>query len=458
METTDEEFEAALASLSLSSTDRPNSTGNAIAVLAKASKQNETARHRLADPAALKTLIEVVECSINDSLETLELALRCIANACADNNSARNAITDIGFSWALQCLHLPDTELQILTTKVLYNICAGDHEASQRKCYETGVHWLLISICAKSTGDAEECSFAIELLLWITGQKATADPTLSRPISEDSLHEILFLPTLFAKTAKTADLETFASIIETVLVFLRDPDVQIKIVTTKQVGKVWRILELQQSKAAALDADSEEGKEDLKLVLALSMSLVWCLSDTAALPEFAKTYSLEDVEVKAVISYIQTRGGVVADRGDPNGLQLTAACQTVGNLLWGLPTETYASLITSDQLHRPLLEIIIHTGSAKEDAGVLHSVAGLLIQLSRPSVEARQIIGSDDLAPAALERLCRHEMSNIQQEGVKLLRALGRECPNNQERFAALAKEALVAASQNSSAEAGAIQ
>lgn len=458
METTDEELEAALQSLSLAPTDRTTNS-DAIAILANASKHKVTARHRLADPAALKTLIDVVECSINDSLSTLELALRCIANACADNNAARDVIAHIGLSWALQCLHLPDTELQVLTTKVLYNICADDHEASQRKCYEIGIHFALLSLCAKS-GDLEECSFAIELLLWISGQKAAVEPSLSGPISEDSLHELLFLPTLYANTA---DLETLASIIESVLAFARDPIVQAQIVTTKQVGKVWRILELQQKKAASIGTQSEDTAEDLKLLLALSMSLVWCLSDTAALPEFSKTYSLDDQEVKAVVSYIKARGDIVGDQGDPHGLQLTAACQTVGNLLWGLPMETYASLITTDEFHRPLLEMVVHIGSAKEDAGILHSVAGLLIQLSRPSVDVRQIIGSDKLAPAALERLCRHEMSNIQQEGVKLLRALGKECPANQERFAALAKEAMfaaaaAAASENSNAELEAIQ
>jgi hypothetical protein len=40
-------------------------------------------------------------------------------------------------------------------------------------------------------------------------------------------------------------------------------------------------------------------------------------------------------------------------------------------------------------------------------------------------------------------------MSNIKQEGVKLLRALGKECPANQERFAELAKEALAASAEN---------
>lgn len=452
METTDEDLELAFQSLTSSSKHRATS----IAVLANASKQNVSVRHRLANPTALKSLIEVIECSINDDIETLDLALRCIANACADNNAARDAIAKMGFSWALQCLHLPDTTIQILTTKVLYNICADDHENAQKRCYETGIHFALITFCAKIE-DVDECSFAVDVLLWIVGQKAAAEPTLSQPIPEDSLRDLLSVPALYADTA---DLETLASLAETVLVFGRDPVVQAQIITTKQLGKVWRILELLQTRAVILDPAVEDQAEDLKILLALSMSLVWCLSDTAALPDFAKVYSLGDVEVKAVIGYIQARGGNVDDRGDPNGLQLTAACQTVGNLLWALRTETYAFLVTNDQLHQPLLEIVVHTGSAKEDAGILHSVAGLLIQLSRPSVEVRQIVGNDALAQAALERLCRHDMPNIQQEGIKLLRALGRECPANQERFAALAREAVVSASENSNAQAvsGAIE
>lgn len=460
METTEEDLEAALKSLALSSKDRKNNS-HAIAVLANASKHNVAARHRLADPAALQTVVQVVECSINDSLETLELALRCIANACADNNGARDTMASLGFAWALQCLHLPDMELKILTTKVLYNICADDHEASQRKCYEAGIHFALINLCAKAdAGNVEECSFAIDVLLWISGQKAAVEPNLSRPMSEEYLHELLFLPLLYSKTA---DLETLASLVETLLAFARDPSVQAQIITTKQFGKVWRVLEILQMKAVGVNLEVEDTAEDLKLLLGLSMSLVWCLSDTAALPEFSTIYSLDHEEVKAVVNYIQARGGNIGDRGDPNGLQLTAACQTVGNLLWALPTETYVFLTLQGQLHRPLLEVLAHTGSAKENAGVLHSVAGLLIQLSRPSVEVRKIIGNDELAHPALERLCRHEMSNIQQEGVKLLRALGRECPLNQERFAALAREAVLSASQNSNAridnaETGAIE
>lgn len=451
MELTDEDFEAALQSLSSSAQNRSvNST--AISILAVASKHNPAARQRLADPTALKTLVEVVECSINDSLETLKLALRCIANACADRNSARDIIADLGFSWALECLHLPEKEVQILTTKVLYNICADDHEASQRKCFEIGIHFALVTLCANSTEDAEECNCAIDLLFWICGQKATVEGTLSRPIPEASLSELLLLPLLFAETA---DLDTLASLIETVLAFTRDPIIQMQVVTMKQVGKVWKILEISQRKAATLDPEVEDAAEESKLLLGLSMSLVWCLSDTAALPEFSKTYDLNHEEVKAVINYIHAHASNVSDHKDPNGLQLTAACQTVGNLLWALPTETYGYLTLQNRIHRPLLEVIVHTGSAKEDAGVLHSVAGLLIQLSRPSVEARETIGSDTLARPALERLCRHEMPNVQQEGVKLLRALGRECSANQEHFTDLAREAALSASENSNPAVG---
>lgn len=450
MEVAEEELAAALQDLSLSSTEKV-AKDRAISFLADASRNNVTARHRLADPAALKTLIEVAKRSMNDSLEALDLALRCIANACADNDAARDAVTDIGFSWALQCLYLPDDTVQILTTKVLFNICSGGHEASQRKCYEIGIHFALMNICAKS-GDVDELSFAFDLLLWICEHKAGVEAALSQPISEDSLHELLLLPSLYASTA---DLETVLSLTETVLVFARDPVVQAQIITTKQLGKLWRILEIQQTKAAALDAENEDAAEDLKLLLALSTSLIWCLSDAAALPEFSRIYSLDDAEFKSLVGYVQTRGAIVGHRGDPNGLQLTAACQIVGNLLWALPVETYVPLITQDQLHRPLFEIIVHIGTAKEDAGVLHSAAGLLIQLSRPSIGVREVIGDDELALPALERLCRHDMSNIQQEGVKLLRSLGRECPVNQQRFAALAREAVVTASENSNAETG---
>jgi hypothetical protein len=101
-------------------------------------------------------------------------------------------------------------------------------------------------------------------------------------------------------------------------------------------------------------------------------------------------------------------------------------------------------LVEREQLQRHILERILATGDEKEDAGVLHSLAGLLIQLSRPSALVREMIGGEAFARPALERLIRHEVSNVKQIGVKLLRALGKECPANQERFAELAKEALL--------------
>lgn len=53
-------------------------------------------------------------------------------------------------------------------------------------------------------------------------------------------------------------------------------------------------------------------------------------------------------------------------------------------------------------------------------------------------------MGSDENAMPALQYLCHHEVPQIKEQGVKLLRALGRDCPENQDRFAELGKEVIL--------------
>src|ERR1700760_3155081 len=97
------EIEKALETLTLNKPDSPVAV-EAITILAEASRSNESTREQLADPNILQILIEAIDCSINDSLETVEVALRCIGNACIDNDMAREEVTKQGFAWAKQCL------------------------------------------------------------------------------------------------------------------------------------------------------------------------------------------------------------------------------------------------------------------------------------------------------------------------------------------------------------------
>jgi hypothetical protein len=94
------------------------------------------------------------------------------------------------------------------------------------------------------------------------------------------------------------------------------------------------------------------------------------------------------------------------------------------------------------ELHACLFDIIAQ-GDNREDT--LHSIGGLLVQLSRASVQVRQQMGGYEVAPQAIDRLCRHERPEIKQGSIKLLKALGKDCPVNQRRFADLAQIAMAA-------------
>ncbi|SMQ48364.1 unnamed protein product [Zymoseptoria tritici ST99CH_3D7] len=433
-----------------------------LAILVIDSRQSSATRQRLATPETLKGLVHTVEVHLNTNRETSVLALRCIANACADNTPARDIITASGFSWAAQCLAVADFQLSVLTSKVLFNICS-DHEPSQKKCFEERLHVPLINFLASKDAvrrpngadeketHAADITFAIDVLFMVAGMKASAGTQSDELLSANDLVNLIFLPDLHSRYV---DVETFASLSETVLAFLRDPKEQEHIIAKGHVGYLLDILRRQQFKASKLDPSDEEAAENLKVLLALSTSFVWILSDIAALPAFKTIYSLERVECEGLfIRFIQS-DDARERRNDPNGLLLTANFQALGNLLWALPAEQFGHLVERDELalHRPAMAAILAAGNSKEDAMAVHSAAGLLIQLSRPSVRVREFIGGAGSSLSVLERLIRHELPGVKQEGVKLLRALGKDCPTNQQKFAELAKEVMLASAESNNA------
>ena len=440
-------LQRAFEALSLHSSNT-NQAANAVTTLANASKQDVAIRKKLADPHTLRMLIEIVECSIQDSVETLDVALRCIGNACADNNDARASITEIGFSWTLQCLAFDDNDINSLTTKVLYNICF-DYEPAQQKCFREKVHYELISFCSSTFGVSDmNHSFAVDDLLMIAGQKAEVEPTLSSPMATSKLTQILCLPHLYFEQPTSVD--TFASLIETALIFIRDASVQAEIVQNRLLSEIWQIMLDLTDQIYDTDPGDDEDVEDLKILVPLSKSLTWCLSDIAANSEFAKIYSLDDEAVERLIAHVMAFKFADRQNFHPGGLDqsyqilLGAACQVVGNLLWSLPIDKFTYLVKERRLDDVLFTLIVRSTSGDSDPDLLHSAAGLLIQLTRPSPEVRALMGGSEYAQHALERLCQHEMTQIKQVGVKLIKALGNDCPANQERFAELAKESIL--------------
>lgn len=465
---TSTDIEKAFRALSLN-----NQASSAVTTLAEASKQNLAIRKRLADPEALKHLVEAIECSLNEDLPTVDRALRCLGNACADNNEARDDVTSLGFSWALRCLQADDDETKLLTTKVLYNVCS-EHEGSQQGCYRDGVHLELFRVLnSEAAVEGEEYHFAIDLLLWITGHKASIEPTLGKPLPDHMVLELLRLPRVYADQA---DLDNFGSLVESILAFLRDTTVQQQIVELRVFMGVWTILELVEERGSMLNPAEEQDAEDLKVLGPLSTSLIWCMSDIAARADLAQVYSSEVLPassgtqqdgdhtpmeqsglVDRLIEHIRDHADDESDRSrGTEGSLYTASCEVLGNLLWGVQPD-YSHLVLEEELQAPLFRRIIQTGGGKSGAPILHSICGLLIQLSRPSRKVREEIGAHEEAMPVLEILCRHEMTQIKQDSVKLLKALGKDCSRNQERFTDLAQEVLEAIrASNETAMAGA--
>ena len=431
-----DEIEKALANLRLQPHESP-SISEAVSVLADASKHNTTARQGLADADILKTLVEIVESSINDSLEITDLTLRCIGNASIDNNEARETLTNLGFSWALRCLRSvnpDDVTTALLAAKVLYNICC-DYEHAQRQCFDEHVHYELIHLCSLDAireGDGK--TLLIELLFWICGHKVT-DSTTNDPLPKQVLFDLLMLPGAYPSPTYLEP-DEYAMLLETCLVFIRDSQTQKDIVLRGQVNQVFAILD----EVEFTIAERTKNEEDQKLLIPFSNSLIWCLSDMSALPEFSQT---ENIEMNWIQRHITA---IIGQASSQYTRPVTAACQVLGNMVWARddPSEFAGEITTSGG---KLQESLFRRMLSEQDTELLHAAAGLLTQLSR-TVHVREVIGSDENARDVLEKLCRHQTPQLKQDGIKLLRALGRDCPANQERFADLGREVMQAAAE----------
>lgn len=420
----------------------------AVKDFAAASRTSAVIRERLAQPRALKTFINVIREDLENDTEKAQDALRCVGNACADNNAARDAVNELGFDWASKCLEKGPDEIKLVTTKVLYNIC-NDYPPSQQQCYRERIPFALMAFLELDITTAhpdENAISAIDLLFWITGHKAELEPNLSdEELKPEVVTTIVRLPGLYIDSL---DVEDYGCLLESILVYLRDPVVQ-----KKALGSVTQIMNL--LRATETKAKSAEDAEDRKLLEPLCTSLIWCLSDTAAQPGFAE-YARENGVIDAARCDIELGCRNASQSGTEVGIaSLTASCEVLGNILWKSPAEECSRLVEADgerTLDAMVFSGVVEIPDGSSTAPVLHSMAGLLLHLSRPSVSIREQMGACPSARSAIERLCRHEMSQIKQDGVQLLRALGKECPTNQERFAEIAKEAMLSLKEANSA------
>lgn len=462
-------IEAALQNLTINATDQ-TAVASAISTLATASRLDPSLRVNLADPRVLKKLVETVECSVNDDLELTTNALRCIGNACIDNDAARQEVCNLRLSWAKQCLELGDDELKILAVKVIYNIC-HDYQPAQEKCYHGHLHYDLFQLYSSSLVlESADRTMLIDLLFSVTCQRSEPGQALntSDAVPGETLRQLLCLP---GYHLRDLNIEDFATWIEICLTFLRDPEVQEQVIDLHLAGDVWQLLQFSQDKQSLLQSAQEDSLADRKLLEPLSQSLTWILSDIAANSSFAQKYLLSDPLLQVVLGTIEMSGlkqsadeNMMIERGNDEGAQesmtalaetdhpgvnnrsvgmITVAWQIAGNWQFNMPLDRKSHLMDAfPTLPRAAWEIL--SGEEYHWPDMLHSGAGLLVQLSRTSVDAREQIGGDSNAVAGLERLCRHQTPELKNDGIKLLKALSRDCSQNQQRFAALARDALL--------------
>lgn len=430
---------------------------NKLQHLATQSRESLETRQQLGNNVS--SLLQLLEKHVDANEDLLNATLRCIGNACVENPEACETVvtSDFDFSHFAKILDNHGTELQNIVVKVLYNICLQSEDA-RKKCCEAFVHGSIISALhgqAKSMDDDDDnepfrgLSFPIDLLFWITAnhQKDYVLPqTLHSPEDalEQMLRQLLDLPVLLAAHL---DIDDFATLLEVVLVFLREPRYQTQVADERLTATIWNILDLNESKLRDMEGESAE---DQKLLIALSTSLTWILSDVAANATFVEKEDDASPFVRGLVSVLKSDAEGSADGGTVR--LMNAACQVVGNFVHSKGPGTAASLVRTDRVHERVLATMV----AADNADFLHSAAGLLIQLSRPSPEIREEIASDSDAVPAVERLGRHTVQELNQDALKLMRALGKDTPAVQERFRQLAGEVMATVAETQKAAAGA--
>ena len=443
----------------------------AVLALAEKSKGSPDTRREIGEPIYLRKFIDVVTSNMMRSTEATAAALKCIGNACIDNDDARTTVADLDMQWAQDCLCCLPDELRWLTVKVLYNIC-NDHEAAQQGLFKDSIYSELFRLLVSQSAinNSEDRSFLIDLLFWISGHKAKIRPNQSLP--RQTLLRIVIMPYYYAKVL---DLDDYAAVLEICLAFIRDPLLQAEIIDNHYIGCVWQT---RQDIDIKLCADktrfNAEPSETQQLLKPLLSSFLWILSDIAANESFAKRYNLSDPFIGGLVNIIRGEGSefghspedmfdrliqgerihqeALAVRGDPEDddligygghVEVAAACQILANLIWALPPEAGASLIEQHELHKPLWNSFAFQEQSNDEE-IQHSVAGLLIQLTRPSRAVREIMGEDENAEIALRVMWQDGKPPVKQDAVKLLRALGKDCPGNQRRFESLAAEMML--------------
>lgn len=433
---------------------------DAMMALAAQSRESEATRHALAE--ILPHLLKVIENFDQTSQDLMGATLRCIGNACVENPEACNQVIPSGseLSWPAILLNERGTGIRDLAIKVLYNLCSQSEDV-QKRCYEASLHGSIISALHKQAKSAQGTkddpfgglSFPIDLIFWITSQRPKEGDAMSKDQADGTddeqlrLRQLVELPSLLAGDL---DIDDFATLLEVVLVFLRSPKNQAYVAEGKLTEAVWDIMNLNEDKLREADIAAD----DQKLLVALSTSLTWVLSDIADSDAFKKSEDAEGTFMGRVLPLTTPDANVSScfssDLDNGAIRLLSAAYQVIGNFLHNVDPQFAVSLVRDRRIHERVFAIMVTT----DNADLLHSAAGLLIQLSRPSPEIRETISLDSKATPAIESLGRHSIQQLNQDALMLMRALGKDTPAVQERFKPLAGEvmATVAKAQQAAA------
>lgn len=283
---------------------------------------------------------------------------------------------------------------------------------------------------------AEEAEMYGDLLLSICEHRQAGDELKDEASRERVLDLVLLL------RGKYYDVDALATVVEVVLLYLRDEVEQRKFIEAGVVRKVWEVLVEVEARIANEETQGErEGEENVRLLVPVAVSLTWCLSDMAAVDIFAERYGNRSELIQGAV-FDAIKSAARADAPIARPRLVSAACQILGNLLWSVRDKdpsTYDVDVMDLDLHRGAIAIATTFG----DAETLHSVAGLLIHLCWHSDEYTSRLCGDEQLSSVLRRLCKHDVKEVRQGGMKLLQLLGKDDAAVREEYSGLAKQVM---------------
>lgn len=440
--------------------------GDYLDYLATSSRSSDNVRRRLAEHDTLVRLVELARSKTGKSRSdvTLCTALRCIGNACYNNEQAANTVVSLSLDWLVTVIRRCDNDVVWIAGGVLNNICNSSVEAQKQACRDCMDNELLFyTVKHEGRADAfgkKRSTIPLDLILLIASHRKEVGREGYIPSwaghRKDFTTEVLRWATAFGPLI----LDDWAYLLEISLTYLREPEMQAEIIKNKQVDLVWKLLNANETRIAGPQQQEDDNEEDesdpeeiRRILKPESMSLVWVLSDLAAAPSFATNYSTNDpwiigTVVDTLLHAKTTVNGATATLNSES--RPNAACQILGNLLHGLPVSAALPLVYDRHLHRKLLAAMASTA----DADFLHSASGLLMKLALPSVEVCEGIASDANMLPALQKLNTHPIQQLKQDALALIRILGKNSPAVQERLREVARDTLVAAAAAENQEA----